>query len=402
MAADILQMEIVNVVLAALLFFPFMLVLMDSFFRVIFLTVAGFSKGRSKPDVKNEASNLRILILVLAHNEQHVITRTLNQIQSQIAGVPSVTLALLADNCTDATIELANQSGVRMFVRSDGDAGKGQALSWFASCFQCELGSYDLIAIIDADTKISTDFCQNLPLVFISSDIQVAQSFVEPVNENGPPIATLVAFSEILSQNIDDAARSRLGWSSPLRGTGMVFRRDVFLRVCLGLQTQVDDIELSLRLAERNILVAYCPQLKIFDPKSGKILGLAKQRGRWLKGQRDVWKGWQGKLNVLSGFSDWSLLHALLLRPKFALFVIKVILLSIFYFLDARLFVIPRFLVSLSLCVDFGYYLTGFWHVSEPRKYLFSFLSAPLLFAMWISGWFFSFGRRDQWLRARE
>lgn len=44
-----------------------------------------------------------------------------------------------------------------------------------------------------------------------------------------------------------------------LRGTGMVFRRDIFLLVCLGLKTQMYDIELSLHHAEYKIPV-YSPQ----------------------------------------------------------------------------------------------------------------------------------------------
>ncbi len=401
MAIGSLPAEVTNAILGVLLLLPFLLVLIDTFFRTLFLAV-GFSRKPIIPEIQSESPDPRILILVLAHNEQRVIVRTLNLIQLEIAGDSSVTLAMVADNCTDNTVELATQAGVKVFNRSDCDGGKGRALSWFATNYQSKLDAYDLIAIFDADTMISVGFCQNLRLAFHSTGTQVVQSFVEPVTVNGLPLATLAAYSEILSQRIDDEARSRLGWASPLRGTGMVFRRAIFLSACSGLQTQVDDIELSLRLTELKIPVVYWQQLKIFDPKSASILGLAKQRGRWLRGQRDIWRSWFRKFKALSGLSEWSLFHAMLLKPKAALYVIKAILLCIFCFLDTNFFVFPKVLVLLSLFVDFFYYLTGLLHVSNPYKYMFSFLSAPLFFAMWIVSWFYSLGRQKEWLRARE
>lgn len=394
--------EIVNVFLGILLFFPFLLVFFDTFFRVFFLVVARFCERRSVPAIGSQAPDLRVLFLVIGHNEQHIIKRTLEQIQQQIAVNASANLALLADNCTDGTIELANQSGVKVFIRSDGDAGKGRALSWFIAHFRDELELYDLVAILDADTTISNDFCLKLRKAFFSADIQVVQSFVEPVNMDGSPLATLAAFSEILSQSIDDAARSFLGWTSPLRGTGMVFRSNVLIHACPSLKTQVDDMELSLWLAELKIPVVHCPQLKIFDPKSASLLGLARQRGRWLRGQRELWRAWHGKLKAFSGFSEWSLLHALLLKPKVALLVVKLLFLGIFCMLANDSFLYLNFFVAFSLCVDLVYYLAGLQYVSNPLRYLVSFLTAPLFLAMWVAGWFYSLGRREQWLRARK
>src|SRR6266498_1077335 len=136
MAAARISVEAVNVVSGILLFFPFLLVLIDTFFRAFFLVVAGFSRRRSRLRIRSQTPDLRLLLLVLAHNEQRIIKQTLDQVQLQLADDPSVILALLADNCTDDTVELANQSRVKVFIRSDGDAGKGRALSWFIAHFQ--------------------------------------------------------------------------------------------------------------------------------------------------------------------------------------------------------------------------------------------------------------------------
>jgi cellulose synthase/poly-beta-1,6-N-acetylglucosamine synthase-like glycosyltransferase len=274
-------------------------------------------------------------------------------------------------------------------------------LSWFVEHNIGIISEYDLIVIIDADTQLSSDFCTAIRNIFQSGTICVAQSSVEPINEQGMAVTTLAAYSEILSQRVDDYARSVLGWSVPLRGTGMVFTRDVFLQVCSRLKTQVDDIELSLYLAELNISVVHCPELKILDPKSTSILGLARQRGRWLKGQREIWHDWHNKLIYLRSVSNWALLHGLLLKPKTALVLIKIILLSIFLLFQGDLMAGFCGVALFSLLVDLVYYVTGLKYVSEPRKYLSSFFSAPLFLLMWSFAWLFSFNK-DTWLRSRE
>ena len=393
-----------EIVLGALLFLPLLLVTIDTFFRILFLVIAiDFSPREETKNLDTGTQELTLLILVVANNEENIIGRTLQMLFEAIGVSKSVTLALLADNCTDQTAQIAETLGVKAYIREDGDPGKGKALSWLTYHVVEDTQNYDLIAILDADTVISADFCQNIRAAFYSDDTYVVQSFVQPVDEIGLPIATLVAFSEILSQKIDDAARSRLGWTSPLRGTGMVFRRNLFFTVCRGLKTQVDDIEISLRLAEMNVRVVHNPHLKIFDSKSANIFGLARQRGRWLKGQRDIWQGWREKLKILYYISNWALLHALLLKPKIALFIIKIALLCIIQFLSVNIGLnFLGMLVSFSLCIDIIYYLTGLRYVSEPVKYLRLFFTTPVFLLMWILGWFFSLSKKDEWLRARD
>jgi cellulose synthase/poly-beta-1,6-N-acetylglucosamine synthase-like glycosyltransferase len=395
---------IINIILVALLFLPFTLVVIDTFFRALFLIVATVrlikpGKAKNVDPVKEELS---LFILVVANNEERIIGQTLRSILEAIKDAKFVTLALLADNCTDQTAQIAADLNIKTYIRADGDPGKGKALSWLSVEYRNKLTEYDLIAILDADTLLSNDFYQNLQSAFYISEAWVVQSFVEPVGENGLPLVTLASFSEILSQKIDDEARSRLGWTSPLRGTGMIFRRDVFFQVCTGLTTKVDDIEMSLRLADLKINVSHNPYLRVFDPKSSNILGLAKQRGRWLKGQRDVWQNWRQKYKLPFRISWCPLLHALLIKPKTALLIVKIALSGIFFYSSFNLFQFFFFLIFGCLCIDILYYGIGLLHVNEPKKYLIALLSAPMFCVMWIISWFFSFSKRDIWLRVRE
>jgi len=395
----------VNILLILLLFLPIFLVLFETSFRIIFLVVAEFSGKSSQPPLGNEIDeNISIIFLMLAHNEERVLSQTLGLVKAQV-DVGNARLVVVADNCTDRTIEVSHRAGVMVSVRSDGIPGKAHALSWFVEHNIGIISEYDLIVIIDADTQLSNDFCTAIRNVFQSQPICVAQSSVEPINEQGMVVTTLAAFSEILSQRVDDYARSVLGWSVPLRGTGMVFKRDVFLQVCSGLRTQVDDIELTIRLTCLGIPVHFVSDAIVYDPKSQNILGLAKQRGRWLKGQRQIFSNMKYDLTkiLLSGISGCSLIQSLLIKPKTLLIVIKIMLIILLLFIASfPYWEFLEIILVVSVLVDLAYYCMGLRYVADHRIYASALLMAPLYLILWLAGWFFSFISGQHWLRSRD
>lgn len=380
------------------------LVFFDSFYRLLFLVVAHLPNREKVEEISQDAC-LKMLALVVARNEQSVIGETLLHLKNQTNADSTVKIVVLADHCSDKTSKIAMEMGIKVYLREEGNPGKAESLSWFAEKEAGLLSLIDIVAILDADTLVDPEFCTELRKAF-QPGVQVVQGFVNPISKDGFPLTTLVSFSEIIAQRIDDEARSRLHWSVPLRGTGMAFRTDILCQVCQGLGTQVDDIELSVRLTERNIPVHSSPKAKILDPKADDAIGLAKQRGRWLKGQRQIWNTKSPSILKLlrAGPSDWSLIHAMLLKPKTALLTIKVLLLIVLLFWPLRgafgqvLFAV----VWVSILIDFGYYLIGIFHTNSPLKYLVSFLGIPLFVILWIISWGFSLWPTREWLRVRE
>lgn len=399
-------MKLEDILLAILLFFPMILVLADSFFRALFLTISFFCKRNDNHALSAGLKTSRLLILVLANNEEKIIGETLNAILKSLGTNPLTDVAVLVDNCSDETAAISGSLGAKVYERSDNDPGKGKALSWFVSKAVDDLDSYDLVAILDADTIIPEDFFQHVQNAFSSEYVKVVQAFIEPKIAGGFPLTVLAGYSEILAQMVDDTARSCMGWSVPLKGKGMVFRTDIFKVICKGLKTQVDDIEISLRLAEKNIRIQYSHLLRVIDPNTDLMIGLARQRGRWLKGQRDIWK--KSKLNLakwlISGFSTLSLLQALLVKPKAAIFLVKALLGLIFIvwhpLTDNGIFFLT--LILTSILVDILYYLIGLSYVENGKVYFFALLSAPLYFLLWLIGYLYSFTPGEKWLRARE
>jgi cellulose synthase/poly-beta-1,6-N-acetylglucosamine synthase-like glycosyltransferase len=320
--------------------------------------------------------------------------------------IPACDLFVIADNCTDDTAAIARQAGAQVWERQQSDeGGKGSALRWFLGAAAAQLEQYDAIAVFDADTVVYESFWPHARAA-LAQGAEVVQGFVQPLTD-GSPAADLAAYSELLSQYIDDTARSRLGWPVPLRGTGMVFRRQVLLDLLPHLQTKVEDIEMSLLLAVRGQTVVFVPDAVVGDSKPTSTKGIATQRARWLQGQREVLQ-YHGRLvtHLLLGGrpGDISLILATLLKPKTLVMVLKFLWLLVALVLPLRLALrwSVAALAGLALSADWVYYVLGLRLVENPSHYMRVLAQAPLYLVMWLWSLVLSLISADPWLSTRR
>ena len=83
---------------------------------------------KAKPHKEEQAHNYAVLIS--ARNEQAVIGNLLDSIARQTYDRGSVTVFVVADNCTDDTARVASEHGAVVFERFDTSrVGKGYALA---------------------------------------------------------------------------------------------------------------------------------------------------------------------------------------------------------------------------------------------------------------------------------
>ena len=377
--------------------------MVDSFFRLLYLIIR---VSYTAPEHSSSDFHARLLFLVIAHNEEGVIDNTIHVLLQGAAHDPETQIVLLCDHCSDRTSETGTLAGIRVVSRVDGLPGKGQAISWFVANYAQEIADVDIIIVLDADSLVDGRFAENIRKAFVPG-VDVVQSQVCPTHIEDHTLTLLASYSELLSQHIDDFARQRLKWPAPLRGTGMAFRPEIFRKIGRNLQTQVEDIEISILLAEMGILVRFSPSCLVFDPKASKMLGLARQRGRWLKGQRHVlWALKKDLWNLFrSGLAEWSLIQALLFKPKTLLVLIKI---SLFLFVLVIPLLPPVFnklLIAsliLSFAVDFSYYFYGLRLVAQSPKYLSALLRSPIYLFLWLAGWVYSILPGQGWLRVRD
>lgn len=335
--------------------------------------------------------------MILAHNEAEIITETVQQIQSSLS--PEDRLFVVADHCKDHTAKLAQVAGAKTFQRFDGISdSKGAALMWFVKKERHHLEQFDKLIVLDADTRIEKHFIKDLKNI-LSENVLVAQTFVYPVFSDNSPIAKLAALSELHGQYVSDRIRSFLGWSVRLRGTGMVIAPELLFQLSAdSLNTQVEDIALTLLFAARKIKIARIHTVSVWDPKPSSSVDASRQRARWFRGQ---WLSlWQYRREIAKIFAHgpdgWFLLSSLYLKPKWLVLLISFLL---YIFLVRVHWLAYLFLVF--FLVNIAYLLTGFIIISERKLFFSTIYYLPKYVWMWLRGIYLSF-RSTTWLRARK
>jgi len=338
----------------------------------------------------------KIALVIFARNEATVIGETV-QLAKRAQG-SHVSLFVIADRCVDETALVARRAGARVFVRNSGcPGGKGSALVWFVKTYRELISAYSRLVILDADSRISPDFIAKLE-PFLFEPNEVLQCFLQPIKYEASPVGALIALSELVEQSVYNRIRTVMRASVRLRGTGMIFTPQILLAVCDDLQTEVEDIVLSLLVAELGFRIIQLDSVKVYDPKPAGAVAASRQRARWIRGQwAALWSYRQTVVKVLgNGLRGWILLSSLFLKPRWLVMVVKAALawiciqwplLSIFW---GGLFVIDCLLI-----------LYGAFQLPERNCFFRALLHLPEFVWMWLRSILLSF-RRLPWLRTRR
>ena len=105
------------------------------------------------------AGEVTITVLIPAHNEEGSILATLASLVSQSR--PPERIIVVADNCTDSTISLAESAGVEVFVTSNNTKKKAGGLNQALVDVLPGQGDNDIVMIMDADTVLNEGFLES-------------------------------------------------------------------------------------------------------------------------------------------------------------------------------------------------------------------------------------------------
>jgi cellulose synthase/poly-beta-1,6-N-acetylglucosamine synthase-like glycosyltransferase len=340
--------------------------------------------------------SLKVALVVFAHNESFIIQRSVLSASKALECGDAI--FVIADGCTDDTARLAKQAGAQVLIREGvSSSGKGAALAWFIKYHWNAIKDFSRLVILDADTYIEPDFIMRIKTQKNNTD-QVLQCFVSPCGYEGAPISSLIALSEIVEQSIFDRIRSLNGWSVRLRGTGMVISPQQLASVSERVQTEVEDIALTLLFAEKNIHIQQLAVVAVHDPKPMETTAASRQRARWFRGQWSALWTYRGSILKIigQGPSGWLLINSLFLKPRWLMMVIKIILAIAFNrlpFLAAFFWL----LASSELILFF----IGILRIKEKQLFLKAIIHFPEFIFMWLKGIVLSL-KQQPWLRVRE
>ncbi|NJM70249.1 MAG: glycosyltransferase [Scytonema sp. RU_4_4] len=239
---------------------------------------------------RGHSQDAKVTVLVPAHNEEIVIGSTLEKLIPALKSQDR--LVVIADNCSDATAEIARAKGATVIERQNLDQrGKGYALDYGLQFLESD--PPDVVVIIDADCTVSENAIEQLSQCAIAFNSPVQATYLMSRPKNSQSSKDFVSqFSNIVRNLVRPYGLARLGQSCPLLGTGMAFPWTVIRSVNVANGHLLEDLKLGLDLT----IVGHKP---IFYPEA-KVTGYFPQQQHAAKNQRTRWE--HGHLQIMQTY----------------------------------------------------------------------------------------------------
>ncbi|MEQ8749161.1 MAG: glycosyltransferase family 2 protein, partial [Amphiplicatus sp.] len=243
------------------------------------LEIAGaFLRARSLSADAKEAGP--IAVIIPAHDEEASIAATLAGVKAQLR--PGDRLIVVADNCTDATADIAAAAGAEALVRIDPDRrGKGYALQFALEALREAPPS--VIVFIDADCRLEADALASVAGAAEATGRPAQALYLMRAPESAGPQRKVSAFAWLLMNEVRMGGLFTLFDVCRLTGSGMALPWDIAKDLDLASGEIVEDLALSARLAETAAPVFVRDALVTSDFPSAEE-SAAKQHARWEHG----------------------------------------------------------------------------------------------------------------------
>ncbi|NMF61499.1 glycosyltransferase family 2 protein [Brasilonema octagenarum] len=235
---------------------------------------------------KDNSQDLKVSVLVPAHNEEIVIGSTIEKLLPTLNRQDS--LVVVADNCSDTTAEIARAKGATVIERHDLERkGKGYALDYGLQFM--ESAPPDVVVIVDADCTVEPDAISLLSQRAIALRAPVQATYLMSRPKNSQSSKDFVSqFSNIVRNLVRPRGLARLGQSCPLLGTGMAFPWTVIRSVNLANSHLLEDLKLGLDLTLAGHRPVFCPEAKVTGYLPQQSQAAKSQRTRWDHGHLQI------------------------------------------------------------------------------------------------------------------
>ncbi|MDF5713544.1 MAG: glycosyltransferase [Rhizonema sp. NSF051] len=227
-----------------------------------------------------------ITILVPAHNEEVVIASTLEKLTPALRKQDR--LVVIADNCSDATAQIARAKGAIVIERHDSNhKGKGYALDYGLQYLESD--PPNVVVFVDADCTVAPNAIETLTQCAYATGrpVQATYLMVKPKNSNSSK--DLVSqFSNIVRNLVRPRGLARLGQTCPLLGTGMAFPWSVIRKVNVANGHLLEDLKLGLDLTIAGHRPIFCPEALVTGDLPQQLQAARTQRTRWEHGHLQI------------------------------------------------------------------------------------------------------------------
>ncbi|WP_225993604.1 glycosyltransferase [Actinomadura rudentiformis] len=266
---------------------------------------------------KVDPAELRVTVLIPAHNEAKGITATIASLHLQ-ERLPDH-IVVIADNCDDPTADLAALCGVEVVVTRDNTYKKAGALNQVLDRLLPHCGPRDVVMVMDADSSLDSGFIRTGVKYLANGYAAIGGTFT------GKPGGGLVGmFQRNEYARYARDVRRLGGHALVLTGTATLFRASVLQEVVEARRGQrlpgrpsvydvrvlTEDNELTLAILHLNFRILCPPGCTLTTEVMTTWGDLFRQRLRWKRGALEnlVDYGWTGITRPYWGRQALSLL----------------------------------------------------------------------------------------------
>lgn len=291
-------------------------------YQFYYIPVAHLCRDKPHKPVRQH----RYAVLICARNEEAVIADLLGSLRGQTYPQEKLKVFVMADNCTDATAQIARNAGATVYERFDTErVGKGYALeALLADIERDEAEPFDGYFVFDADNLLRRDYIERMNETF-SDGYEIVTSYRNSKNYGDNWISAGYGLWFLRESEYLNHARMKLGTSCAVSGTGFLFSRRV-LREQGGwpFRLLIEDIEFSACRIVNGEQIAYCPDAELFDEQPTTFRQSWRQRMRWSCGYLQILRHYGAKLGkgIFKGsFACYDMLMNIL--PAFVLTILS-------------------------------------------------------------------------------
>lgn len=275
------------------------------FFWSTFVVLFGLL--RTPRTYRKATRNLKFVVLICARNEERVISLPIRSVHMGKYPRQDVEVIVLADNCTDATVRVAQNAGAQVWEKTTPSTCKGDVLKWGIDKVLA-MKKYDAIAVFDADNIVSADW-----FAAVNDALQDGEAVVTGCRHASNYAKNLIsgwyAIYWGVMNELSNRVRTNLGLSGKLTGTGFACLTSVLGEKGWKTSTIVEDVEFTIQMNLAGWRVAYVPAAEYADEQPEDLRYMWRQLSRWATG------GWQV---VVRYFGAW--VRALFKKPSLRLF----------------------------------------------------------------------------------
>jgi 1,2-diacylglycerol 3-beta-glucosyltransferase len=349
---------------------------------------------------------MRFDILIPAHNEETGIAAAVKSALVIDWPTDQFSVVVIADNCSDATAEIATQAGAQVLVRKNDELrGKGYALA-LAFEESRQRNWAHAVVVIDADSRVSANLLEAIAARMERGE-QAIQVHYGVSNIHASWRTRLMAIAMAAFHRVRSRGRERLGLSCGIRGNGWSLTHALLREVPYASFSLTEDIEYGIALGVHGVRVAYADEAHCDGEMVSREKDARSQRRRWEQGRIALLR--EKTLPLLKQAFIKRSATCLDLALDLLVLPLSYIVLGAVALAAAGWFVTPQdgnpgalFWAGVSCCVALALYVLRGWQLSGAGlRGLLDLLRAPF-FLVWKVALMFRSRRASEWVRTNR